>query len=193
MTMDEAELLDELHGYVRRKVAAGFDGPDEIVQDTMEYLEEEIDPELLQARATALVGELLAEHLREQQGWPATTDCDRLDQAFRELEREGIVCRQNFTCCMSCGSSEIWGEIEQARARGIDVRGYAFYHSQDTDAAVDGGGVYLAYAGVAPGDEADVAVGQAIEDALQRSGLRTSWDGSRQRRIYVELEWRRRR
>jgi hypothetical protein len=73
------------------------------------------------------------------------------------------------------------------------VRGYAFYHSQDTDAAVDSGGLYLAYGGVASDEDDDVAVGGAIEDALQRNGLRTDWNGNPRRRIYVEVEWRRRR
>jgi len=193
MTMDEAELLDVLHDYVRREIAAGLETPDEIVRVAVLIWGDEMDPERLRSRAAALTDERLADHLREQQGWPAVTDCDRLDQAFAELEREGIVCRQDFTCCSRCGSRDIWDEIEQAQAEGVEVRGYAFYHSQDTDAAVDNGGLYLAYGGVASDEDGDVAVGCAIEEALQRNGLRTDWNGNPRRRIYVEVEWRRRR
>ena len=30
------------------------------------------------------------------------------------LEAEGVIARQNFTCCGSCGAIEIWDEIEEA-------------------------------------------------------------------------------
>lgn len=195
MAMDEAELLDVLHDHIRRRVAAGFDSYEEIVRGAQDCLDGEYDPVLLRARAERLTIELLSDHLREQQRWPDVTDCDRLDRAFDELEDEGIVCRHDFTCCISCGSGEIWGEVEQARRQGVRVRGYAFYHAQDTDAAVDGTGLHLAYAATnqEDGDEADTAVGQAIEAALQRNGLSSSWNGSSRQRIYVDIDWRRRR
>lgn len=49
------------------------------------------------------------------------------------------MARQNFTCCQTCGLAEIDDEIEVVRAEGRPVRGYAFFHQQDTAGAVEGG------------------------------------------------------
>ena len=61
------------------------------------------------------------------------------------LEAAGIVARQNFTCCKTCGFYEINGEMEAARAQGRVVRGYVFFHMQDTERAAKGGDLALAY------------------------------------------------
>ncbi|GAA3642822.1 hypothetical protein GCM10022267_31820 [Lentzea roselyniae] len=38
------------------------------------------------------------------------TDPERLTRAFAALREAGITARENFTCCRSCGESEIGGE-----------------------------------------------------------------------------------
>jgi hypothetical protein len=136
---DLPALLDELHGYIRHEIAAGFDSPDEIVASAFEMLDDEIDPALLRPHAQRIVREVLDMHLAEQATWPAVTDCDRLDAAFAALEAAGIVCRQNFSCCGTCGAGEIWDEMAAAGRAGLHVRGYVFYHVQDTESAVEGG------------------------------------------------------
>ncbi|HEU4325609.1 MAG TPA: hypothetical protein VFS21_20890 [Roseiflexaceae bacterium] len=193
-TTDLPQVLDEMHSYIRRAIAAGFETPEQIVEGVFSYLEDQADPELLRPHAERMVGEVLEQHLRDQMEWPSITDCDRLDLAFALLERAGVVCRQNFTCCGSCGSAEIGGEIEVYESAGGRARGYAFFHQQDTDSAVeDGGGLYLAYGAVEDGEEVGVAIGRAIEAALQQYGLETSWSGQLSQRIFVRLNWQRRR
>ena len=88
---------------------------------------------------------------------PSPTDHDRLDDAFFTLDEAGIVARQDFTCCASCGHHEIWEEIGAEPARG-----YVFFHWQDTETAARGDGLYLAYGSTSEGDEASVAVGREI-------------------------------
>ncbi len=82
----------------------------------------------------------------------SVTRCDRLDAAFAELERSGIVSRANFTCCSKCGENEIGDAMAEAAEQGIAVRGYTFFHQQDIDRAVAGDGVLLKY-GPNPYDE----------------------------------------
>ncbi|GAB4194408.1 MAG: hypothetical protein OHK0022_10380 [Roseiflexaceae bacterium] len=191
-TIDLPQVLDEMHSYIRCAVAGGFDTPEEIVEGAVYYLEDQADPALLQPHAERMVREVVQEHLREQAGWPAVTDCDRLDRAFAALEQAGIVCRQNFACCGTCGAAEIGDEMVRFERQGIVARGYTFFHQQDTEAAVDGAGLYLNYGAAETGEAAGVAIGREIEAALQQQGLETVWSGKLSQRIFVRLHWQRR-
>ncbi|MGH7169227.1 MAG: DUF6891 domain-containing protein [Gemmataceae bacterium] len=187
-----AESIEEIRSFVAQHVAEGFDSAEEIIDSAIECFEVEENEELCRAIA-GFTAERMAEHLRSQSQWPKPTDCDRLDWAFEELERSGIVARQNFSCCGNCGHSEIWAEIKQAKEE-HPVEGYVFYHMQDTESAVEGGYLYLAYGSVEEGEEALTAVGRKLVLALECAGLRTEWNGQADTRIrIVDLDWKRRR
>ncbi|MCS7072712.1 MAG: hypothetical protein NZM00_14500 [Anaerolinea sp.] len=192
-TPDIHTILDKLHGYIRREIAAGFESPAAIIESAVEYLGDEASPAILRPHAQRLVREILAAHLAEQATWPAITDCDRLDAAFAALEAGGIVCRQNFSCCGTCGAYEIWDEAAALEAAGTPVRGYAFYHVQDTESAVEGYGLYLSYGAATEGEAAALAIADEIVAALRQQGLRVDWNGQWSRRIGVLLDWKRRR
>lgn len=192
-TAAEPTPIDDLRDFIRREVAGGFYDDDAVLRNAVEVHEGEIEPALLRSEAQRLLRITLAEHRLAQSGWPTHTDCDRLDAAFEALETSGIVSRQNFTCCGTCGVAEIGAEIEDAEAAGQIVRGYTFYHAQDTEAAVDGGGLYLNYGAVEDDPNAARAIGRAIAAELTAHGLEASWDGDLKRRIAVTLSWQRRR
>ena len=193
-----AEVGEELRGYVREAVRAGFLPADEIAGRACETMED--DP-ALRPHAERFAAEELAAQAAEAADWPAVTDCDRLDAAFRALEETGIVARQDFSCCGNCGAAEIDDEMEAAAAAGArPVRGYCFYHMQDTERAVDGSGLHLNYGprweeGLTNADYAPraVAVGKEVAAALAAAGLEVDWNGRPDRRIGVALAWRRRR
>lgn len=186
------DLLQDIREQIRRDVAAGFYDEDEILCGAVELYEGEIESSLAAAESRKWLAEELAANAAEQKSWPAVTDCDRLDAAFAALESTGVISRQNFSCCGNCGSHEIWGEIDQAKRLGAPARGYAFYHVQDTEAAVDGRGIYLNYGACDEGEAAAVSIAQDIVAELRRQGLETDWDGSWDRRIGVTLDWKRR-
>lgn len=192
---DEAALADAVRNMrdrVRFDVAAGYDPGDRIAEAVAEgECVDGVDAEELEGIARRLVREALADHYREQASWPDVTDCDRLDDAFAELERRGIVARQNFSCCGTCGHSEIWGEMEQARDAGAEVWGYAFFHLQDTEAAVGGGGLYLKYGSAEAGDEE--AVAEELVEVLTAHGLAAGWNGQTSQCVGLSLDWKRRR
>ena len=189
---DLPTVLDALHGSIRRDIAAGFDSPEDIAESAVALLSDELDPAVLRPYARRMVQELRDTQLAEQATWPELTDCDRLDAAFAALEAAGIVCRQHFTCCGTCGAAAIWDELAAAGKAGHAVRGYAFYHVQDTEAAVEGDGLYLSYGAVAEGEAAALAVAHAVIAALEQQGLATTWNGAWTRRIHVALDWKRR-
>lgn len=190
---DFPALLDDVHSTVRAQVAAGFADGDAIIDTTLAIYEDEADPAVLLPYVERFVSEVISAHLDEQAHWPAVTDCDRLDTAFAELEQQGIVCRQNFSCCGTCGSAEIWDELATAEEAGLTVRGYAFYHIQDTESAVDGHGLYLNYGAIEDGEAAALQIAREVIATLERHGLRTTWNGRWSQRIGVTLDWQRRR
>jgi hypothetical protein len=174
----------EVEREARARVAEGFAPVGEIVESIVERLGDDYDQSELRPLAERLTAAALAEHLEAQQRWPIPTDCDRLDRAFDALDKAGMVARQNFTCCQSCGAAEIGDEG--------DGDGYTFYHWQDTEGAGDDGHLFLSYGSLR--ETADpLEIGQRVVTALRREGLAVEWDGRPERRILVRLEWRRRR
>ena len=64
---------------------------------------------------------------------------------------------------------------------------------QDTEAATDGGDLYLNYGAVEEGEIAALHVAATIVSELERNGLNVDWDGSWGTRIGLKLAWKRRR
>lgn len=181
------EIVQDLKDKVEELVRGGFVPVAEIAEQAADYVADEYEGDDLLDRAEELMVGALAAHAKEQLTWEGPTDCDRLDLAFAALRQAGVMARQDFTCCQSCGHAEIGDELREGD------RGYTFYHQQDTERAVEGGGVMLAYGAVVPGEDACVAIGNEIVAALAEAGLQPDWDGSSNRRIHVPLDWRKRR
>jgi hypothetical protein len=188
----DEELIDDYKACISRYVAAGYMSPEEALQTASEVMGDDISPDILKSKGPEILEEVLAAHIADQAGWPEITDCDRLDSAFAALEAKGIVSRQDFSCCGTCGSSEIWDEMDDARNAGNLVRRYTFFHMQDTESATEGIGLYLNYGSIEEGGEASVAIGCEIQGELEKHGLETDWDGTISKRIGVSLDWKRR-
>jgi hypothetical protein len=192
-TIDD-EIREMAETFIGQRVAMGFHDADEIHGMALDYLDEECEFDVLEPYLGQLTRELIAEHCEAQASWPAETDYDRLDRAFGALGQEyNVVARHNFTCCQSCGHSEIWAEIREAQEHG-PVIGYTFYHEQDTESAVDGGYLYLAYGAVEDDEEATREVARRIVRALEEAGLGVEWNGDLRQRILIpDLDWKKRR
>jgi hypothetical protein len=190
---ERKKAVSEIEQYVHRDVAGGFLPEEDIVQIVTDVLSDDFDQDAIKPLVIECTRQKLAAHLTGEKLWPELTDCDRLDRAFAELESRGVICRQDFSCCGTCGSGEIRDEMEKVRSSGSLVRGYAFYHMQDTEHAVEGHGIYLAYGATEDGSLAAVRIGHEICDALRAEKLTVEWDGDLGRRIFVKLDWKRRR
>ena len=186
------EALEDVRAFVAHQVREGFESAHEIVENATDYasgkFERDFGPEVKR-----LTAELLAAHQAEQAGWGPTTDCDRLDQAFAALNQQGIVARQDFSCCNNCGFTEIWDEVEGAEQQ-RPVEGYVFYHLQGTERAIKTGQLLMAYGCIEDDPEAFQRVGNRVVAELRRVGLNASWGGTAGHPIVVEgIVWRRRR
>jgi hypothetical protein len=158
-----------------------------IFETESEYQEDEVRPS-----AERITAALLERQRRLEGQWDRPTDCDLLDQAFEELNRRGIIARQNLPCCKTCGLGEISAQMEAKIMNGETVRGYVFYHEQDTATAPDGE-LFLCYGSSGDSAEETVRVGQEIVQELARVGLTAVWTNKADDRIDVPLTWRRRR
>ncbi|GAA2205884.1 hypothetical protein GCM10009850_013420 [Nonomuraea monospora] len=209
LLIDES-VRDGITEQIHLAVAAGRHDFERVVRGVAEtWMTEVDDKSLLDEAIRDVTAEEFAAHLAAQDGWPAETDSDRLSLAMAELSMAGILAREHYTCCMTCGLAEIRAEISELSG----VRGYVFYHEQDAERAVMGGGVYLAFGpsdlegegdaspdgsiGDLPGgnigDSPGGNIGEEIVAVLRRRGLRVEWDGDDGQRIHVHMNWRRRR
>jgi hypothetical protein len=188
------EDFDDLHEFIRVQVAAGYAPSDAIVDESVDvFADTEVPATALRGAAQALTDQAIAAHLEAQLSWPEITDCDRVDAAFADLDAAGIIARQHFSCCGACGATEIHDELEKAEKAGQSVRGYTFFHIQDTEQAVAGEALFLSYGSVSKNKDEAVAIGHEVLAALARHGLTPGWNGKHAHRIALPVTWLRRR
>ncbi|MDL5364158.1 hypothetical protein QSH18_00900 [Xanthomonas sp. NCPPB 2654] len=176
MNETDAYVLDS----IRKWVWSGYYSEAEIREEMLDdILEDDCDEPMLRA---AVAGQWQAKQQAEQ-GWPAQTDCDRLDAVFYRLHEVGICALANAGYTMSDGHTEVTEAV--AQAPGGHYHGYCFYHGQDVECAVDGGGLFIAFGDLQGGADADLAVGQQVAAALVGAGFVLAWDGTSKMRIAV--------
>ena len=177
-------LPDEVRDYARTHVHAGYRSFPQIVSDLVEHFD--VDP-VTRDQAGAVVGEVWNARIAEQPGWPEITDPDRLTEAFDRLTANGVVARQDFTCCRNCGLSEIAAEAAEGD------RGFVFFHSQDTERVANGEALWLAFGSLPDSPDDTETIGHEVVAALTAAGLPVDWNGSPDRRIRVTpLDWKKR-
>jgi hypothetical protein len=193
------EMIRELQADIQAQIIEGFESYEKIVDNilqfyAMDYNYDDYDGDGFEALVKTQTKQLLLDYYQTQRQWINLTDCDRLDQAFAELERRGILSRQNFACCSNCGYREIQDEIEEVRLTGRDVVGYTFYHLQITESAVEGYGLELYYGAMPRHPEYDEAVALEIVSILEAHDLNVTWSGNVSQLIAIKpFEWKRRR
>ncbi|MCX5231923.1 hypothetical protein ABZY16_33210 [Streptomyces sp. NPDC006553] len=186
LDLDEDEG-EELERHVREVLAGGYASRASLTEIAEYYLVTEDRRPVSREQAEALVDRMWLERVEEQSSWQGETDPERLTRAFEALRQAGITARENFTCCRTCGQSEIGAAGEP------DARGFVYFHSQCTDAAAAGHGLTLLYGGFDDSPETTAAIGHEVVAALEATGLPTDWDGTPGRAITLTpLDWRRR-
>jgi hypothetical protein len=191
--VDAAQQVADLREQIELWVRPGFLTRADVLEYARDFRDDDqmpIDDEQL----ARLVEDVWQARLAEQATWPAYTDADRVAAAFAELDANGVVARMNFTCCQTCGVTEIADERPDDRPS----TGYVFFHQQDAERlADDPAHLYLAYGTLDPEqgrvEQQDQAVGRQIHAALLAQDLPVEWNGSSGQRIAVgPITWRRR-
>lgn len=186
-------LNSEVLSEIQTLVHGGFEKRDRIIEIVCEELYEPGDLDSIEVESA--VDDALIALEKAQADWPAITDCDKLDHAFSALEKLGIIALQNAGNTQSDGYEDVQAACADRKATS-SIGGYCFYHGQDLDRAVNGGGLYLAFGPIDPEKEESEGpgVGATVVAELARAGLATQWDGSFNKRILVPaIDWKRRR
>ena len=124
---------------------------------------------------------------------------ERLNKAFKLLRKQGLIARQSFGCCGSCGSYEIATKMEEMHDAGKPVTGYVFFNQQSASAyKYDGykqpdGLLYISYADASTNKypnkitKTGEEIGKMLVAALAESGLVVEWNGNTDSCVLVKL------
>lgn len=172
---------------IKVHVWGGFDTPDEVQEMISDILEEGADEEMLRKSVSIE----FAKKSEAEKTWPKITDFDRLDNAFKALKTKGVLCLHNAGYTMTDGhvdSNEALGNFPKGQ-----FFGYCFYHGQDLERAVFGGGLMLAYDHI-EGDVPDkIKVAEVLKKELENIGFAIEWDGTNDQRINIpKFDWKHR-
>lgn len=114
---------------------------------------------------------------------------DKLNAAFKLMRKAGILARQNFTCCGSCGNAEMSMMLaKMPEKRSAKIKGVCFYHSQGNSRMNKGGDLYLQYSSKVD-DDLDlgtVQIGHLVVSCLKEAGLGVEWNGKASETILVK-------
>lgn len=129
-----------------------------------------------------------------EQRWTERTTNDAIDEAFVELAKRGVVALQNVGGTTSMGWPEVNDAIAKLERRKKKVIGGVFYHSQDTERAIEGAGVSLAFGARDGSDEGARHLAEIVMKALRAEGVECEWSGDIDTRLRIlPFEWRKRR
>ena len=189
---EEPAMAPETLEQISTLVRSGFYLKEIVMEILCEemYAPGELDP----AEVSSVLDTELQKLSTEEASWPDVTDCDRLDIVFAALNARGIVALQNAGHMQDDGYDEVWEAYPDA-ADDEHTLGYCFYHGQDMERAVRGGGLCLAFGPVEPEDMATKGheVGRIIKHELERVGFHVEWDGTFKQRILIpRIDWKRR-
>ncbi|GHG62110.1 DUF6891 domain-containing protein [Streptomyces griseocarneus] len=181
---EERELLEDR---LRELLVGGYTTRAELAEVAEDYLVSGDRRPVSHAQARQLADLMWQERVEEQASWEGTTDPERLSLVFAALDAAGITARENFTCCRTCGQSEIGAEAAP------DARGFVYFHTQCTDSAAAGYGLTLLYGGFDGSADTTAAIGEEVASALRSAGLQVDWNGDPSRALTVTpLDWRKR-
>ena len=180
---DDAYLRDSITTWVW----SGFYSRRDVAEMLADIAEQKSDV----ARMKQFINSEFERKRKAEKTWPALTDCDRLDAAFRALRRQGIIALQNAGMNISDGISDVSEELAKTNPR--EVRGYCFYHFQDVERAVAGEGLALAFGDLANDPAEKVRVGRLIVEVIRAQGLAVQWNDDPDVRIVLpKIAWKRR-
>jgi|GEM_PF-2065301 len=148
------------------------------------------------AEQQSLFDQATREQLVEEASWPEHNRTREFLDAFATLSDTGVLALANFACCGTCAHAE---GLDLAIEKG--ARGYVYFHEQDTERAAEGGGLFLGFGSTfeVPEEASDAdraayntecaAIAQEAVDLLDRAGFAPEWEGTVQRRIFVDVPW----
>ncbi|MDQ4085199.1 MAG: hypothetical protein M3165_05220 [Actinomycetota bacterium] len=188
MPRSDTDAVDRLRAFARVQVRSGYLSDAGVRDEVAEAAREDLSrsPQEAASLAGQVVDAEVAALLADQEGWPQTTDVDRLQAAFADLESHGLLVLA--ACDDHWDATAALTRLDEA---GESVPGVLFFTHTDVWHAVDHGMLEL---NLWHGDTANVAVGddilRLVLQTLGAHGLSAVFDEGR---IETTLAWQRRR
>lgn len=183
-------LLQEVQEEIQGCIDTGFYNQEETLEKIQDlFYDETLDENWLKEA----IAKTYNARLEEQKEWPELTDVDKLDLAFEELDQQDIITLHMAGYTMSDGESDAGERYHELKEEGRQMKGYCFYHGQDVEGAIEGVGLYLAFADDISDPAQVIAVGEQIVAAMTKQGFTVIWDGTGQTRILLSpFNWQNR-
>ena len=187
---DENRIDNAAKRLAKTLVWSGFYDRDQAIETVWDnYFEPD---ETGGAEAEKLIDAEFERKFEAEKSWETETDCDRLDRAFEKLNRTGIIALHNAGYTQSDGISDV-GDVWRRGGESPDVIGYCFYHEQDTENAVEGNGLLLAFGEIRGDQTKAVEIGKKICEKLREENLSFEWNERADERVHLgKIVWRRR-
>ena len=192
----DAALLECLRDWLEEMIREGDQEEAEVLASFEDLLRQQLGEDLQAAdKLLEYARRRFEERRAEEARWTEPTMNDRIDRAFEELNRQGIIAVQNAGATLADG----WKQVEAAAQLSYElVRGATFFHAQELKRGMQGQGLLLAFAAYEDGSElrgaARLSIAREIRETLARHGVPTDWNGPTKSRIQIlPFEWRKRR
>lgn len=181
--MQRRSSEDELRDFARLQVRSGLLDDAGVLREVREAVAAEMPHQEAEVLARAWIAAARQEQAAAQASWPAVTDHDRLQAAFRECEEHDLPVLQ--------GVEDHWrATAELERRDASSLRGILWFTQPDVWHAIDHGMLEVnlwhpTTANAAPGDH----LLDAVLSCFGRHGLEAHFDEGR---IEVAAHWQRR-
>lgn len=137
-------VSDDVLSTIESALVEGIYNVEEIFWLALE--EADAEDEAYEKELRAAVEMAFSRRLSEIATWNEPTDCDRLGDAFRALEQQGLVAMQDAGLDMEESAFRVaWLEDTRDELGGPKVRGRCFFTANDRWRAMSGEGLSLAY------------------------------------------------
>jgi hypothetical protein len=186
------ERREEAKDSIRYYVWGGWHAPDEIydiIDDEVFDCDGEND-----AWLRAAIEKEFSKKRKAENRWPAVTSFDRLDGAFEQLRRRGVLAAHRCGITQQDGLDVVDTLYDDAGGQNSGMVGYCFYTHQDMEGAMeDGGGMRLSFGSLSTNAGEGADVGRTAQQVLAASGFTVEWDGTVESRLLLRgFQWQRR-
>ncbi len=182
---ENQKYIDEI---IYFEVRAGFHSIkeiEEIVIDTVQDngFEKEFSNQWVKTRIKNMHDDLIVESKK----WEKPTDTTLLIEAFKELNKTGILSLHNADYTTSDGEDEVDEILKKMKKQKLKYpRGYCFYHEQDLHRVINDGTLYLAFGDIGKHTNSNmVTIGYKIVKVLKKYHFKIDWDGTYEHRIGI--------
>ena len=187
MTDLQREVLD----VIEREILFGFMEADELLEEVLEtFYDEDVDPTWIGEQVTQLYNARQAEI--EEWDPEEASDFDRLANAFDELSEGRIIAIHRAGFSDEDAIEELTTALKALGERGVQPRGYVFYHTGHLDRVLDpeNARLDLVFGAMTKATVQVKEIGNLVTATLQRYGLDARWSGSPGDNIRIrDIEW----